>query len=92
MERWSCFLSDKKKEPQTDLPHEIIKLFLETIEGFIQQIEKNATMSLISIKKKLFGWIKRGGAFFRSAHTCDTLITQVQGVKKRSELIALMKT
>ena len=34
------FLTQKEKEKETDpdVPHEMIKLFLETIEGFIKQV------------------------------------------------------
>ena len=87
------FLTEKerKKEVESDLPHEMIKLFLETIEGFIKQIEKNTTMTVVSIKKKLFGWIKRGGVFFRSARTCDTLTVRIQKAKERDELLAAMR-
>ena len=87
------FLTQKEKEKESDpdVPHEMIKLFLETIEGFIKQVEKNTTMTVVSIKKKLFGWIKRGGAFFRSARTCDTLTAQIQRAKERNELLAAMR-
>ena len=87
------FLTQKEKEKETDpdVPYEMIKLFLETIEGFIKQVEKNTTMTVVSIKKKLFGWIKRGGAFFRLAHTCDTLTAQIQKAKERNELLAAMR-
>ena len=49
---------EKKRDVESDLPHEMIKLFLETIEDFIKQIERNTTMTVVSIKEKLFGWIK----------------------------------
>ena len=49
------FLFEKKKKPQTDLLHEMIKLFLETIKGFIQQIEKNATIHSYPSKRSFLG-------------------------------------
>jgi len=82
---------EKEKEVEPDLLYKVIKLFLETKEGFIKQIKKNTTMTVVSIKKKLFGWIKKSGVFFRSIRTCDTLTAQIQKTKERIELLAVMK-
>jgi hypothetical protein len=80
----------KAKTRDDDLPHEMIKQFIETIQSFMKQITKNEAMTPVSIKKKLFGWIKRGGAFFKAERTCDVLTKQVETANDRDSLLALM--
>jgi hypothetical protein len=78
------------KYKSNDLSHEMIKQFIETIQSFMKQITKNEAMTPVSIKKKLFGWIKRGGAFFKAGRTCNVLTKQVETVNDRDFLLALM--
>jgi hypothetical protein len=73
------------------LPHKMIKLLLETLEGYLEMVRKNPNITLLSMKKKLYSWIKRGGTFLRSTRTIDQLSTHIKETKTKEELEHLVQ-
>jgi hypothetical protein len=74
------------------LPHKMIKLLLETLERYLEMVRKNPNITLLSMKKKLYSWIKCGGTFLCSTRTIDQLLTHIKETKTKEELEHLVQS
>jgi hypothetical protein len=55
-------------------------------------VRKNPNITLLSIKKKLYSWIKHGSVFLRSMRTIDQLSTHIKETKTKKELEHLVQS
>jgi hypothetical protein len=74
------------------LPHDMIKLLLNTIELYLNQIRRSNKLTIAAIKRKIRSWIGYGGTFLKSKRTIMRLTEQINKAEDKDEIISILQT